>query len=81
MIIKSVKFYQGIKFAGDTLTFVNLETENDKQTRLGLDSLSLEESDNGIFIKKGNLAVLATWNNIQYAEYEIPAKKETSKAK
>jgi len=70
MTITAAKFYQGIKFGADTLTFINLSTENGKKDLTGATRYTVEEVEHGLLIRRGNLATLATWNNVAYVEYD-----------
>lgn len=80
MRITGVQFFQGVRVNGKVETFVQpgLTTLDPSNRAKGL---ALSETTNGVLIKAGNVATLATWNNIQCITYELPSAIEDSLAK
>lgn len=79
MRILGVKFYQGIRLAGEVLTHVENNLAEYGTGKTGATGVSVEEVPNGVLLTKGEHATLATWNNVQYVQYST--KVETKKSK
>jgi hypothetical protein len=75
MILKAVKFYQGVAIDGRVETHVVNNAPRIGTAYSGAKELQISEVENGILIKKGDKATLATWNNVQYVEYDLPQSK------
>lgn len=71
MKILGVKFYQGIRLGGEVVTHIENNLAEYGTGKTGVTGASVEETNNGILIKKGIHATLATWNNVQYVQYEV----------
>lgn len=71
MKLVMVKFYQGVKIGADTESSIEhgRPVRDQKSDDQGKIKCSLEEVEHGVLIHFNNRAVLATWNNVQYAEY------------
>lgn len=82
MKIKSIKFYQAVKFGKDSHTYFPGPgiTNNSGPTLTGV-----EERENGLLIYNDASVTLASWNNIAYIEYDPasfqPKVQEPKKAK
>jgi hypothetical protein len=79
MVLELVKFYQGVKVGSDTHSSIAIGSAIRDQ-RDGDNPLPAEliEEEHGVLIKYGNKAVLATWNNVQYAQF-VPSKANKDK--
>lgn len=80
MKITGVSFFQGVRIDGKVETFVQPGlTSLDPSNRAK--GLAIEETANGVLIKKGKVATLATWNNVQCITYEELGAVEDALAK
>lgn len=70
MKILNVKFYQGVKLGGDTVTFVENNIPKVGTGKPGVKGCTIEQTEHGVLIKKDKLATLSSWNNVQYIEYD-----------
>lgn len=82
MKILGVKFYQGVRLAGEVLTHVENNLAAYGTGKTGATGVTVEEVTNGVLLTKGERATLATWNNVQYVEYSVKSEaKQVSKSK
>jgi hypothetical protein len=81
MKILGVKFYQGIRLAGEVLTHVENNLAEYGTGKTGATGVTVQEVPNGVLLTKGEHATLATWNNVQYVQYSNKPTQETKKSK
>jgi len=76
--ILGVKFYQGVKLAGEVHSYIQPNTKTNTPNYEAAIGYELAEVENGILIRKGNKATLTSWNNVQYIEYDILKEASTA---
>ena len=79
MRLVHVKFYQGVKVGSDTYPSMSAGQNVRHDSVNKKVNMELEQVEAGVLMKIGNQATLATWNNIQYAQYEIEPVVEAKK--
>jgi hypothetical protein len=79
MKITSFKTYQAVAFCGRNETWFDVEKQNKQQAAVGRSSYTVKELHHGLLISTDEEAVLATWNNIAFVNYDLSADESEQK--